>query len=58
MTSGYFVIKFKNKERYITSSCFYTNLIEDALFFKTKIEASEYMKKHSLDKHCTVLEVK
>ena len=55
---GYFVIKFKNKEKYITDSCFYTNLTEDAKPFETRTKAYEYMKRHSLDKECIIMEIK
>lgn len=57
-TEGYFTIKFKNKEKYITDSCFYTNLIEDAKPFETRTNAYEYMKRYSLDKDCIIVEVK
>ncbi len=68
---GYFVIKFKNKDKYITDYCFYPNLIEDAKPFETRInliedakpfetrtKAYEYMKRYSLDKECIVVEIK
>ena len=57
-TEGYFVIKYKNKDKYITDSCCYTRLIEDAWPFKTFSEAYEYMEKYSLDKDCIIEEVK
>ena len=50
-------IKFKNKDKYITDSCFGTNLIEDAKPFETRIKCYEYMKKYSLDKECIIVEV-
>jgi hypothetical protein len=52
------VVKFKNKERYITDSCFYTNIIEDAKPFETRTNAYEYMKRYSLDKDCIIVEIK
>lgn len=57
-TEGYFVIKFKNKERYISDSCCYTNLIEDAKPFETRTNAYKYMERYSLDKECIIIEVK
>ena len=51
---GYFVIKFKNKEKYITDSCFYTNLIEDAKPFETETKAYKYMRENNLDKEYVI----
>ncbi len=57
---GYFVIKFKNKERYVSDDtcCNYTNLIEDAKPFETRTKAYKYMKRYSLDKECITVEIK
>ena len=56
---GYFVIKFKNEEKYVSDNwCGYTNLIEDAIPFETRTKAYEYMKRYSLDKECIIVEVK
>ncbi len=55
-TEGYFVIKFKNKERYVSDNwCSYTNIIEDATPFETRTKAYEYMKRYSLDKECIIV---
>lgn len=42
---GYFIIKFKNKEIYISDNWYNTNLIEDAKPFETRTNAYEYMRK-------------
>ena len=57
-TEGYFVIRFKNKERYIGDNWYDTNLIEDAKPFETRTKAYEYMKRNCLDKKCIIQEVK
>lgn len=57
-TEGYFVIKFKNKERYVSDNWYDTNLIEDAKPFETRTKAYEYMKRYSLDKECITVEIK
>ena len=57
-TEGYFVIKFKNKDRYITDSCCYTNLVEDAKPFEIRTKAYKYMERYSLDKECSIMEIK
>lgn len=44
-TEGYFVIKFKNKEIYVSDNWCNTNLIEDAKPFETRTKAYEYMRK-------------
>ena len=51
-TEGYFVIKFKNKEKYIGDWTYYTSDIESAKPFETRTKAYEYMKRYSLDKEC------
>ena len=57
-TEGYFIIKFKNKEMYISDDCFDTNLIEDAKPIETRTKAYEYMRKNCLDKECVIVGVK
>ena len=52
------MIKFKNKDKYVTDSCFYTNLIEDAKPFETRTKAYKYMERYSLDKECIIVGVK
>lgn len=57
-TEGYFIIKFKNKERYVSDNWYDTNLIDDAKPFETRTKAYEYMKRYSLDKECITVEIK
>ena len=58
-TEGYFVIKFKNEDKYVSDNwCDYTNIIEDATPFETRINAYEYMRKNCLDKKCVIVEIK
>ena len=56
---GYFVIKFKNEEKYVSDNwCGYTNIIEDAEPFETRTKAYGCMKRYSLDIECIIVEVK
>ena len=57
-TEGYFIIKFKNKEIYVSDNWYDTNLIEDAKPFETRTKAYEYMRKNCLDKEYIIVEVK
>ena len=64
---SYFVIKSKSDNKYVTNNwggCTndnwygYTNVISDALSFKTDTKAYNYMREHFLDEKCIVIEVK
>lgn len=56
---GYFVIKFKNEEKYVSDNwCGYTNIIEDATPFETRTNAYKRMYTYNLDKKCIIVEVK
>ena len=56
---GYFVIKFKNEEKYVSDNWGgYTNLIEDATPFETRANAYKRMHTYNLDKKCVIKEVK
>ena len=58
-TEGYFVIKFKNEEKYVSDNwCGYTNIIKDATPFETRTKAYEYMRENNLDKKCVIKEIK
>ena len=47
-TEGYFVIKFKNKEMYVSDDWYDTNLIEDAKPFETFQELYSQIKESKL----------
>ena len=57
-TEGYFVIKFKNKEIYVSDNWCNTNLIKDAKPFETRTKAYKYMRKNCLGKEYVIVEVK
>ena len=62
-TEGYFVIKHKIKDKYITDNypCLgfiLTQYVSSAMPFETRTKAYEYMKKYSLDKEYIIVEIK
>ena len=57
-TEGYFVIKFKNKDKYIGDWAYCVRSIDEAKPFETRTKAYEYMKLYCLDKECIIVEVK
>ena len=58
-TEGYFVIKFKNEEKYVSDNWYgYTNIIEDATPFETRTKAYKYMRENNLDKEYVIVEIK
>lgn len=57
-TEGYFVIKFKNKDKYIGDWTYCTSDVKYAKPFETRTKAYEYMKENCLDKECIIQEIK
>ena len=57
-TEGYFVIKYKNKDKYIGDWSYCVGSVEYAKPFETRTKAYEYMKQNCLDKDCIIEEVK
>ena len=60
---GYFVIKYKNEDKYVSDSHPYclppykTQFIDNAKSFKTRTKAYKYMRENCLDKECIVKDV-
>ena len=57
-TEGYFVIKFKNENKYIGDWTYCVRSTDEAKPFETRTKAYEYMRRYSLDKECIIEEVK
>ena len=63
-TEGYFIIRFKNEQKYVIDSHPYclppykTEFIDKAKPFETRTAAYKYMKEQKLDKDCIIEEIK
>ena len=60
---GYFVIKYKNEDKYVSDSNPYclppykTQFIDNAKPFETRTKAYKYMRENGLDEECIVKKI-